>query len=195
LSRANLSGANLSDANLSRADLGLADLRLANLSRADLGLADLSDANLSRADLSRADLSDANLRLADLSDANLSRANLSRADLSRANLRLANLSDAEQDLCKVLDAAPMEVAGLRAALVAGKVNGSCYEGECACLLGTIANLRYCAYTELGALTPDSSRPAERFFLAILPGCTPENSQPCALAVKWIDSWLSKQPNA
>ena len=124
-------GANLSGADLSRADLSDADLSRADLSRADLSGADLSDANLSDASLSDANLSDADLSGADLSDANLSDANLSGADLSRA----------KNDFWDILIRAPREVAGLRAALVGGKVDGSTYQGSCACLVGSIANIR------------------------------------------------------
>ena len=56
---------------------------------------------------------------ADLSGANLSDANLSGADLSDANL-----SGAKNDFWDILIRAPREVAGLRAALVSGKVDGS-----------------------------------------------------------------------
>jgi hypothetical protein len=44
----------------------------------------------------------------------------------------------------VLSAAPAEVPTLLAKVRAGEVDGSVYEGVCACLLGTIANARGCA---------------------------------------------------
>ena len=213
LSRSDLSDADLSDANLSRADLSRADLSDANLSRADLSGANLSRANLSganlsranlsRADLSRADLSGANLSganlsganlsRADLSGANLSRANLSRADLSDANLSRADLSGAKNDFWDILIRAPREVAGLRAALVSGKVDGSTYQGSCACLVGSIANIRGVEYTGLGnGITPNSSRPAERWFLAIKSGDTPDTNPISKLTVEWLDEFVSLQ---
>ena len=190
LSEADLSAADLRGAKLRKADLSGANLRGAKLRNADLSEADLSAADLRAADLVGADLREAKLRKADLSEADLSGANLYAADLSEANLRAANLTPIRDDLWAVLSAAPAEVAGLRQALVEGRVDGTCYEGECACLVGTLANVRGCSYEDLGLLATNSSRPAERFFLSIRQGHTPENSQHAKLAVEWIDQWLS-----
>jgi hypothetical protein len=181
---ADLRRANLSDANLRRADLRDADLRDANLRRADL-----SDANLRRADLRDANLRDANLRRADLRDANLRRADLRDANLSDANLRDANLTPIRDDFWAVLSATPREVEGLRLAIIEGRVDGSTYNGECACLVGTIANVRHVDVSSLGALKPNSSRPIERFFLAINKGDKPETSQHSKLVLDWLDEWL------
>ena len=95
----------------------------------------------------------------------------------------------------MLSSAPTEVEGLRQALLDGKVDGSTYEGECACLVGTIAHVRHCKYDEIPGLTPNASRPAERFFAAIKPGDTPETSQFSKLAVEWVDEWLKKMHDA
>jgi uncharacterized protein YjbI with pentapeptide repeats len=196
LGGADLSGANLGGADLSGANLRGADLSGANLGDANLGGANLGDANLGGANLSGANLRGANLRGANLSDANLSGANLSGANLSDANLSGAYLSDAnlsavKADVFDILLRAPKEVAALRAALIAGKVDGSVYEGECACLVGTIANARGANYQELGAgITPDSGRPAESFFFAIKRGDTPETNSASKLAVEWIDEFTA-----
>jgi uncharacterized protein YjbI with pentapeptide repeats len=127
---------------------------------------------------------------ANLRSANLRSANLFSADLGSANLRSADLGSAKADFWAVLRAAKNEAAALRAALVAGKVNGSTYSGECAGLVGTNANARHCAYTEIAGLKPDQSRPAERFFLSIREGDTPDKSQPAKLAVEWLDEWAA-----
>jgi len=203
LSDANLSDANLIDADLSRANLIGADLSGAYLSGAYLSGAylsgaylidaNLSDANLSDADLSRANLSRANLSDADLSDADLSRANLSGANLSRANLSDADLSDAKEDLFEILSLAKVEVPFLLAALREGRVDGSTYLGPCCCLVGTLANARGCSYSKLGGIVPDSSRPAERWFLGICQGDTPETSQISAITVQWVEEWLAVNP--
>jgi hypothetical protein len=182
-------GVSLRYANLSYANLSCADLSYANLSCADLSYANLSYADLSYADLSYADLSYANLSYANLSCADLSYANLSRANLSRANL-----SRAKENVFAILSAAIPEVPGLLAALRAGKINGSSYEGECACLCGTLANIRGCKYIEMtGSAAPDSSRPAERWFLAIRPGMTPENNQVAKITEGWIEEFLTANP--
>jgi hypothetical protein len=201
LSGADLSGADLSRADLSGVDLSGADLSGANLSRANLSGADLSGANLSSANLSRADLSGAdlsgvylsgaNLSGADLSGADLSGVDLSGVDLSGANLSRANLSAIRDDLWSVLDSAPAEAQAVRDALLTGKVDGSTYSGDCCCLVGTMANARGCYYRDMDGLRPDSSRAAERWFLAIRPGMTSETSQIVRITVAWVDEWLAK----
>ncbi|MBR7998295.1 pentapeptide repeat-containing protein [Burkholderia vietnamiensis] len=218
---ANLRGANLSDANLRDAYLRDAYLRGANLSGADLSGAylsganlsgaDLRDANLRGANLRGANLSDANLRDAYLRDANLRGANLSDANLRDANLRGANLSDAnlsgadlsgadllpiKADFIEVISQAPREVPALIDALKAGRVDGSTYSGECACLVGTIANARGIDVdsAELG-IPKDSSRPVERFFMAIRKGDTPETNAASKLALEWAETWLDTQRKA
>jgi hypothetical protein len=199
LSRANLSGANLSRADLSRANLSGADLSGANLSGADLSGAnlygaDLYGANLSRANLSGANLSGANLYGANLSGANLYGANLYGANLSGANLSGANLSYIKADLWMILTYARNEAKGLLQALRDGKIDGSTYEGACACLVGTIANVRHCDINSIPGLAPNANRPAERWFLALKPGMTPETNDIAKITEGWIDEWISLQPD-
>ena len=115
------------------------------------------------------------------------------ANLSFSDLRGADLSDAKNDFWEILLRAPHEIAGLRAALVAGKVNGSTYEGACACLVGTIANVRGAGvyYRDLGnGIKPNSSRPAERWFLGISTDDTPGTNQISAITVEWLDEFVS-----
>lgn len=113
---------------------------------------------------------------------NLSGSDLSYSDLSGSNLRAARLEPIRVDIWAVLSSAPAEAVAVRDALAAGRVDGSTYSGECSCLVGTIATARKCA---VESLYRDSSRPAERFFMSILPGHTPENSQYCKLAHEWV----------
>lgn len=91
------------------------------------------------------------------------------ANLSAANLRAADLTPIRDDVWAVLAAAPGEAYAVRDALAAGSVDGSVYEGPCACLVGTIANARGCKYDAIEGLRPASWRPAERFFMSILSG--------------------------
>jgi uncharacterized protein YjbI with pentapeptide repeats len=212
---ANLRGADLRDANLCGADLRGADLRDANLCGADLRGADLRGANLRGANLRGANLRGANLRGANLRDANLRGADLRGADLRDANLRGADLRDADlcgadlrgadlrdadltgirDDIWAVLCSAPREVESLRLALIEGRVDGSTYEGKCACLVGTLANARQCGPTEIPSLKPNASRPAERFFMGIKKGDTPETNQFSKLALQWVDEWLANMRSA
>ena len=85
--------------------------------------------------------------------------------------------------------APGEIEGLIAALKDGRVNGSAYEGTCACLVGTIANVAHCRYTALPLLQPDSCRPAERWFLAIQPGHTAEKSAVTKITIEWAEEFI------
>ncbi len=204
---ANLRGANLRGANLRGADLYGANLRGANLRGANLygadlyGAnlygADLYGANLRGADLYGANLRGANLRGANLYGANLRGANLYGANLYGANLRGANLKKLPQtyinscsrDMLFIFQSLKSELPGLRKALVEGRVDGSQYEGDCACLIGTLANVdggmdKVCAaipYYDKG-----THNPGEAWFLNIHEGDTPETNQFAAHAVKLID---------
>lgn len=117
------------------------------------------------------------------------------ASLDGASLDGADLTPIRADFYDVLAAAPREVAGLIEALKSGRVDGSTYEGECACLVGTIANVRHADYRLLDGLEPDSSRPIERFFMGISKGDTPETNQLSALAVGWAQAWLTNMQAA
>src|SRR3990167_4985107 len=152
-----------------------------------------SEANLSGANLSGANLSWADLSGADLSGANLSGANLSGANLLGADLLGANLSIIKNDFWNVLLHATKEVPALRQALIEGKVDGSSYQGKCACLVGTIANAKKCDFKAIKGLAPDADRPAERFFLAIKEGNTPKNNQVAKTVVFWIDEFVALLP--
>ncbi len=212
---ANLSYANLSSADLRCADLRCADLRCADLSSANLSYANLSSANLRSANLRYANLSSADLRYADLSSADLSYANLSSANLSSANLRSANLRSANlryadlrgipfdklptsyinlasRDMLFIFQSLKGELPFLREKLIKGEVNGRVYEGDCACLVGTLANAdggleKVCEtipYYDKG-----THNPAEAWFLNISKGDTPEDNIFSAHALKLLDSVL------
>ena len=147
------------------------------------------DANLTGANLTGVDLTGVDLRNANLTGANLRNANLTSVDLRNANLTGADLQTFKTDFFDTLLRAPKEIEGLRKALVEGRVNGSLYEGVCACLKGTIANIRQCYHEELGAgIVCDSSLPAEQWFAMIKEGDTPETNQASRLSVEWIDEF-------
>jgi len=120
------------------------------------------------------------------------KANLSSANLSYANLSYADLSHIRDDFFKVLDIARAEAIGLYDALMRGKVDGTCYEGDCACLVGTIANIRCERYNGLTIdLKPNAGRPAERWFTAILRGHTPQSSEVAQITAEWMIDWSKK----
>ena len=116
------------------------------------------------------------------------KANLSYANLRAANLRDADLTPIRDDIWAVLSLAPREVPAVIEALKAGRVDGSTYHGPCACLVGTIAIKREVNVDDLEGLCPNSSRPAERFFMGIRKGDTPETNQFSALALEWVQQW-------
>ena len=195
LKGANLEGAYLEGANLEGANLEGAYLEDAYLKDAYLKDAYLKDAYLKGANLKGAYLKGANLEGANLEGANLEGAYLEGANLKGAYLKDANLQPVRDDFWAILCASPREVPALRLALVEGRVNGSTYSGECACLVGTIANAAHVAYTALPLLKPNSNRPAERWFLAINKGDTPETNEFARIAVEWIDIWTEQMKAA
>lgn len=151
--------------------------------------------NTVKATLLEAIKSDANLSGADLCGAYLCGAYLRGADLCDADLSGADLTPIRDDIWAVLSSAPAEVPALIAALKEGRVDGSTYSGDCACLVGTIANIRHAEIQSLGDLKPNSSRPAERFFLGISSGDKPETNQVSELAVEWCEAWLNRMQAA
>ena len=173
-----------------KVNLDGASLVGANLVGANLDGASLVGANLDGAYLVGANLVGANLDGASLVGANLVRANLDGASLVGANLDGASLDSIRNDFWDVLIRARHEIPELRKHLVEGKVDGSVYEGECACLVGTIANIKHCKYDEIKALKPDSTRPIECFFMGIKTGDTPETNQISKIVVGWIDEFES-----
>jgi hypothetical protein len=197
-SGANLYGANLRGANLRGADLRGADLYGADLYGADLYGANLRGANLRGADLRGADLCGANLRGADLYGTDLYGADLRGADLCGANLRGAdlygtdlygaNLRHIRTDLWDILLKNKHEARGVLVALRDGRVDGSTYQGDCACLVGTIAKVRG-RDVHLPEFEKDSSRPAEVWFMSIKKGDTPETNQISAITVDWVEEFL------
>ena len=118
--------------------------------------------------------------------------NLSSSNLSYSNLRSSDLRDIKNDVFAVLDCAPSEVRGVLDLLNEGRIHGTVYAGDCACLCGSIAKLQHCDYKSIPGLPIDSSRPAERWFLGILQGHTPANSQIAKITAEWIQEWLDKR---
>lgn len=118
---------------------------------------------------------------------------------TRCNMSEAEREDARADIRKIFSLAPDEVVGVRDALIAGKIDGSVYSGECCCLVGTIAKLRgidvmqqACYYPLEKAIRYDDERPAERFFAHIKAGDTPQTNGYSKLALQWVDEWIDEQ---
>jgi hypothetical protein len=192
-------GATMRDAVLAAraagSDLSDSDLSGSNLSGSNLSGSDLSGSNLSGSNLSGSDLSGSDLSGSDLSGSDLRDSDLRGSDLSGSDLRGSNLTPIRDDIWAVLSSAPREVPALIEALKAGRVDGSTYSGECSCLVGTIAKARTVHFENLVGLEPNSYRPAERFFMGITKGDTPETSQFSKLALDWSQEWLDTMRTA
>jgi hypothetical protein len=155
---------------------------------ADLSDTDLSGADLSDTDLCGADLSGAKLRRAKLSGADLCGADLSGADLSGAKLRRA-----KEDFLREVLKMPGELEFLRDAIRNGKINGSVYEGECACLAGTLSKATgksWSIFKDDSPIAIDAFSPRERFFMGIAEGDTPETNPISAIALEWTNKAIS-----
>ena len=197
LARADLARADLAGAYLARANLAGAYLAGAYLARADMARADLARANLAGAYLARADLADAYLARAYLAGAYLAGADLARANLARADLAGAKgLSDDQlrpfrADLWMTLTMLRAEVPALVMALREGRVDGSQYEGACACLVGTLANAGSYTYRDV---EHNANNPAERWFAMIRKGDKPGDETAggfaASKALQWTLEWCA-----
>jgi hypothetical protein len=193
--------ADLRDANLRGADLRCADLYSADLCGADLCDANLCGANLRGADLRGANLRDANLRDANLRDADLCDADLCDADLRCADLRGVDLehlkiwlNPCKRDILFVLANVPRsEVEGLREKIIEGKINGSQYEGDCCCLIGSLGNEN--AISSIPYYDKGTHNMGEQLFLQIREGNTPDTNQFSKVALELCDEYLNNNPKS
>ena len=157
--------------------------------------ADLSYADLRSADLRSADLRSANLSSADLRSVNLSYADLSSADLRSAkNLPQWFINQCSRDMLFIFQSLPSELPFLREKLVKGEVDGTQYEGDCACLIGTLANADG-GIKKVCEIIPYYDKGlhnfGEQWFWNIRLGDTPDNSFFVKHALELIDSILIK----
>ena len=205
LEGANLTGAYLTGANLEGAYLIGAYLEGANLEGAYLIGAYLKGANLRGANLTGAYLEGANLRGANLEGAYLIGAYLEGANLTGAYLTGAYLEGAKnipqsyinicsRDMLFVFTHLKTELPFLREKLIKGEINGTQYKGDCACLIGTLANAdkidsnKVC--TKIPYYEKGLHNPGEQWFWNIHKGDTPENSEFAKHALTLIDSVLN-----
>ena len=123
--------------------------------------------------------------------------NLDGANLVRANLDGAKLDYYKNDLIASILKLPDEIPFLREAMINGKIDGTSYSGECACLAGTFAkalkidehSLNSGDELENGFVAMADS-PRERWFWNIKEGHTPENSNVSKITLEWIDEALA-----
>ncbi len=153
---------------------------------------------LERAISERADLRYANLRSANLSSANLRSADLSYADLrgiAFENLPITYINLCSRDMLFIFEHLKAELPFLREKLIKGKVDGTQYAGECACLVGTLANAnggleKVCS--TIPFYDKGTHNPGEAWFLNIREGDTPKNNDFAKHALLLIDMILDKK---
>lgn len=181
------------DENASRAvKIGLA-ARWGFKNGADLRGAVLTDAALRGAALRGADLTRAVLRGADLRGTDLRGAVLRGTDFTDADLTDADLRRFKSDLWMILTMSSPEVPNLVKALNEGRVDGSTYASDCACLVGTLNKFRS---DDLPELPKASTSPAEQWFSMIRQGDKPGDNTgggfASAKAMEWINEWQAHQ---
>lgn len=96
---------------------------------------------------------------------------------------------ARADIFEILSYAPGEVEGVRQALWEGRIDGQLYEGECCCLVGTIAVLRKCNLWKMAGVRRYVDSPGQQWFFEIMPGHTPENNERARITDGWLTEWL------
>lgn len=114
-------------------------------------------------------------------------ANLYGADLRKLPLDFIN--QCSRDILFILQMLKKEMPFLKDKLIKGEVDGSQYNGECACLIGTLANghggmdkvCQAIPFYEKG-----THNMGETWFLNINKGDTPENNQFAAHVMKLIE---------
>jgi hypothetical protein len=163
---------------------------LKTVNEANLRGANLRGADLYGADLYGADLRGADLRGADLREANLREANLRGADLrgqTLDKLPAAFIESCSRDMLFIMEHLKPEVSFLKEKLLAGEVDGTQYEGDCACLVGTLGKkvdegvAGVCR--AIPFYTKGTHNPGEQWFLNIHRGDKPADNEFSRHAVK------------
>ena len=157
-------------------------------------------ANLREADLEGANLRGADLRGANLGEANLECANLRCADLEGVKEIPIDMQNYfKKDLLYVLQNCPIkDVEQLKERIVNGKINGSQYHGECACLIGSLYQIEGLrneiefAKSHIPYYGCGLHNPSEQLFYQIKEGDKPADNQFSKMALDVIEVYLNAQ---
>ncbi len=149
--------------------------------------------DLSNTDLEGMNLGNLNLICSDFFQANLKNTDFRGSELrsiylNGANITGSNLEPIKQDMFLLLSHAKDEIPNLKKAIEKGKIDGSTYEGECACLCGTLEKSTNQDIVNKIFDLRNNYRPIERFFLPIKEGDTPETNQFSKRALEWIEEF-------
>jgi hypothetical protein len=115
--------------------------------------------------------------------------------------RMFDLAAVKEDFLSVVSKLPGEVPYLRLAVIEGRIDGTAYSGECACLKGTLARkaVGFTLQTASEAMVylrialgikcglPESQ--AKQFFWHIGEGDTPSTNPYAAVVLDWLDEFL------
>lgn len=178
--------------------LRLAQLAGVCMANMNLSGVDLSDKDLTRADFTRSTLNRSDFRGSDLTGARFDGAEMLGANFNGADLRTADLRRIKHDVDRVLREATQHSEGLEellylaAAIEDGRIVGTVYQGECCCLVGTLAKSMGVGHTKILGLTPDVFSYAEVFFMGIKKGDTPATSQISSIASEWVGEFIAKR---
>jgi len=139
--------------------------------------------NNGRRNFIRVDLEGANLEGANLEGATLRWSDLYKANLQNANLKNVNLKNTSVVIPNI-----HELPYLYKQLLEGNIDGTTYNGKCACLSGTLAHGEDDEDKLPQSIddTRDSMRPIECFFFRIKPGDTPSNSWEVKDVIKQLE---------
>jgi uncharacterized protein YjbI with pentapeptide repeats len=134
------------------------------------------------------------LRGANLEGANLEGANLEGANLRGAGLRGANLSSdnawllqAKQNILYIFSYLASEVPILKQKIIEGRIDGTQYEGECCCLIGSLGNGK--AESVIPYYKKGLHNTGEQLFWQIKEGDMPEITQFSKIALELCDEFL------
>jgi hypothetical protein len=187
LSGCTFSSCYMSGAKLTNCELQNTLFSSCSLRDVDFSGSDLSDARFSATDLSEADFFGATMRCVTLGSSTLR---------GVANLPTSVIDVFKKDMLYVLMHSPKEVPALKKALLAGRIGGACYVGECCCLIGTLAKADG-GLDEYAKQLPFYHRglenPCEVLFYQIQMGDTPSTNQFSKIAldvIEYYEKWYN-----
>jgi hypothetical protein len=101
---------------------------------------------------------------------------------------------AKQNILFILSHLKSEVPYLKEKLISGQVDGTQYEGECACLVGSLGKTKgvNAVCSSIPFYSKGLHNLGEQFFWQIRKGDTPENSEFSKVAVELCDIVLNSK---
>ena len=194
-SASDLRSAGYSASALRSAGYSASDLRRASYSASDVLSAGYSASALRRAGYSASALLSASYSASDLLSAGYSASALRRAGYSASDVLSLETSCKEDVQAKAKKMDRDEAAFVAQQLRLGLLDGSTYGAvdSCGCFLGTAARAAgktVSEYCQFHGIKKDGSSPAEKWFMDVSIGDTPENNYAAQKGVEWIEEVLA-----